>query len=313
MQETEPLHQDTSYQQDDDIQIDDHKQNEANWKKDFNQPNVQDLINEEMTEPELMFLCQDEPEAINLIKKCSKWTTHHNWPTMKNYLNDIIDMDTQSDKLNCMLFVKLFYLGVCDFRLEDYSSALNHFIEAHKTHQQYQLNYNIALCYIKLNNLETAVFYLEAVTKKNKNFFFAYYNLIKIYLRKNNINDAFLIYRDFSDIIKKEKEKEKLSEQTGLNANGRLSVTSFNTLKLFYKIGAECLFAKQLYQECVYTLLEALKFNPEDPELWFLYAKVFVMKKSFEYAIPLLKKAVELDPGFIEPKKLLQFLEKNAD
>ena len=151
------------------------------------------------------------------------------------------------------------------------------------------------------------------MTKKNKNFFFAYYNLIKIYLKKNNINDAFLIYRDFSDIIKKEKEKEKLSQQTGISAMNRLSVTTFNTLKLFYKIGAECLFAKQLYQECVYTILDALKFNPEDAELWFLYAKVFVMKKSVEYAIPLLKKALEIDPGYEEAQKLLSFLEKNVE
>ena len=40
---------------------------------------------------------------------------------------------------------------------------------------------------------------------------------------------------------------------------------SFNSLKLFYKLGAECCFAKQLYQECVHTILEALKYNPEDP------------------------------------------------
>ena len=93
----------------------------------------------------------------------------------------------------------------------------------------------------------------------------------------------------------------------------RLSVTSFNTLKLFYKIGAECLFAKQLYQDCVYTLLDALKFNPEDAELWFLYAKIFVMKKSFEYAIPLLKKALEIDPGYEEAQKLLSFLEQNGE
>ena len=157
------------------------------------------------------------------------------------------------------------------------------------------------------------MFYLEAVTKKNRNFFFAYYNLIKIYLKKNNINDAFLIYRDFSEIIKKEKDKEKLSEQTGITPDNRLSVTSFNTLKLFYKIGAECLFAKQLYQECVYTILDALKFNPEDAELWFLYAKVFVMKKSFEYAIPLLKKSLDIQPDYPEAKKLLDFLEHNME
>lgn len=312
MQETQNTANEHFYQEDDDLSNDE-KPASVQWDDISIKNEVQELINEEMTEPELMFLCKDDEEATFLLKKCNKWTNQRNWTTMKNYLLDIIDSDALSDGiLNAKLFVKYFYLGVSNFRLGDYTSALSSFIEGHKMHQQYQLIYNIALCYMKLNNLENAVFYLESVTKKNKNFFFAYYNLIKIYLKKNNINDAFLIYRDFSDIIKKERDKERLSEQTGIH-NNRLSITSFNTLKLFFKIGAECLFAKQLYQECVYTVLEALKFNPEDPELWFLYAKVFIMKKSFEYAIPLLEKAIEIDPGYFEAKKVLAFLKENMN
>ncbi len=92
---------------------------------------------------------------------------------------------------------------------------------------------------------------------------------------------------------------------------GRLSVTSFTALKLFYKLGAECCFAKALYQECIHTLLEALKFNPEDSELWCLYAKVFIMKKSFDYAKPLLKKAIDLDPEYREAIELLEILNNN--
>lgn len=82
----------------------------------------------------------------------------------------------------------------------DYKRSLEYFFEASKYYQYYQLNYNIALCYIKTEQWENAVFYLEACTKKEKNFFFAYYNLIKIFLKKNNINDAYLIYREFSDV-----------------------------------------------------------------------------------------------------------------
>ena len=313
MQEKYPLKDnEASYNREDDI-ID--KQTNL-IDEDENNDDYTKILDEEMAEPELMFICKDDNEASSLLKKCSKMANEENYTTLKNYLtelNDLKNSNALDGKINAQAFIKFFYLGVCNFKLKNYQDALNNFVEAHKIHQHYQLNYNIALCYIKLGNLENAVFYLEAVTKKNKNFFFAYYNLIKIYLKKNNINDAFLIYRDFSDIIKKEKEKEKLSQQTGISAMNRLSVTTFNTLKLFYKIGAECLFAKQLYQECVYTILDALKFNPEDAELWFLYAKVFVMKKSVEYAIPLLKKALEIDPGYEEAQKLLSFLEQNVE
>lgn len=91
-------------------------------------------------------------------------------------------------------------------------------------------------------------------------------------------------------------------------------------MKLFYKLGAECCFAKQLYQECVHTILEALKFNPEDPgiyliyiyyiyyillELWCLYAKVFIMKRIFEYAKPLLERALQFDADYVEARELL--------
>ena len=37
------------------------------------------------------------------------------------------------------------------------------------------------------------------------------------------------------------------------------------------------------------------------------------MKKSVEYAIPLLKKALEIDPGYEEAQKLLSFLEQNGE
>lgn len=96
-----------------------------------------------------------------------------------------------------------------------------------------------------------------------------------------------------------------------MTPGNRLSVASFNALKLFHKLGAECCFAKALYQECVHTILEALKFNPEDPELWCLYAKVFIMKKSFEYAKPLLVKALDIDSNYTEAKDLLTILINN--
>jgi tetratricopeptide (TPR) repeat protein len=83
-------------------------------------------------------------------------------------------------------------------------------------------------------------------------------------------------------------------------------------LKLFYKLGAECSFHLEYHQECVHTLLEALKFNPEDPELWCLYGKVFLEKKAFEYAKPLLEKAVKLDPNYEEPRKLLEILQSSV-
>ena len=93
-----------------------------------------------------------------------------------------------------------------------------------------------------------------------------------------------------------------------MNPNQRLSITSFNVLKLFYKLGAECSFHLEYHQECVHTLLEALKFNPEDPELWCLYGKVFIVKKSFEYAKPLIERAIQLDPNYEEAKNLLKIL-----
>lgn len=163
------------------------------------------FVNEETSEPEIMYWCKDSPEATELLRKCVKMMSEKNWTTIKKYLKEIIDQDeisllNKDADSNKKLFVKNFYLGIAHFKLGELDESLQSFFEANKHHQYYQLNYNIALCYMKQNNLENAAFYLEAVTKKNKNFFFAYYNLIKIYLKKNNINDAYLIYRDFSDV-----------------------------------------------------------------------------------------------------------------
>jgi len=93
----------------------------------------------------------------------------------------------------------------------------------------------------------------------------------------------------------------------------RITSTTSNTLKLFYKLGAECYFAKGNYQDCVPIILEALKFNPDDPEVWCIYAKIFIVKKSFEYAKPLLRKALELDSNYKEARDLLNILEKKRD
>ena len=184
MQEKYPLKEnDTSYNRNEDINtnlIDDDENNDDYTK----------ILDEEMAEPELMFICKDDNEATSLLKKCSKMSNEENYTTLKNYLSELNDLKNSNNldgKINAYSFIKFFYLGICNFKLKNYQEALNNFVEAHKIHQHYQLNYNIALCYIKLGNLENAVFYLEAVTKKNKNFFFAYYNLIKIYLKKNNI------------------------------------------------------------------------------------------------------------------------------
>ena len=115
---------------------------------------------------------------------------------------------------------------------------------------------------MRMNNLESAVYYFDTVTKENKNNIFAFYNLIKIFLRQKNYNDAYLLYHEFMEVMKKEHPDKIISAVEG---NERLSGSPINYLKIFYKIGAECCFAKALYQECIHTILEGLKFNPEDP------------------------------------------------
>ena len=117
---------------------------------------------------------------------------------------------------------------------------------------------------MRLNNLESAVYYLDTVTKENKNNIFAFYNLIKIFLKQKNYNDAYLLYHEFMEVMKKENLQDKFINQLEDN-NERLSGSPINYLKIFFKIGAECCFAKALYQECIHTILEGLKFNPEDP------------------------------------------------
>jgi tetratricopeptide (TPR) repeat protein len=96
--------------------------------------------------------------------------------------------------------VKHFYLGVAYFKDDEYDEALESFFEANKLHPYYQLHYNIALCYMKKNKLEEAALYFDGVITKSPNFFFAYYNLIKIYLMKHNPGEAYVNYRKLSDV-----------------------------------------------------------------------------------------------------------------
>lgn len=277
---------------------------------------INKLIEEETVEPDLMLYCAGDLESEELLKKCNSFVADESWTNLKNFLeeNSYMRNNASGDKIiDVRIFLCNFYYGITNFKLKEYNKALSSFLTAKKIHEDYQLHYNIALCHMKLDDNVNAAFYLDHVIEENNYFFFAYYNLIKVYLKKSNINDAFLIYRKFSDIIKNQKNIEKVRAETGIQEAGvnRLSVLNFNTFKLFYKIGAECLFSKQLYQECVNTILEGLKFNPDDEELWFLYAKVFVMKKNFQCALPLLEKALDIEPSYEEARKLKNFLLKH--
>jgi tetratricopeptide (TPR) repeat protein len=109
--------------------------------------------------------------------------------------------------------------------------------------------------------------------------------------------------------MNKNKENEKVNSQIGLS-DSRLSAASFNALKFFYKLGAQCCFTKALYQECVHAIFEALKFNPDDAELWCLYGKVFVMKKSYDYARPLVRRALAINPKYREAREILELINK---
>jgi len=181
-----------------------------------------------------------------------------------------------------VFFVRHFYLGVGYFKQSSYEESLKCFIEANKIFKFYQLHYNIGLCYMRLNKLENAVYYFDTVTKENKNNIFAYYNLIKIFLKQKNYNDAYLLYHEFMELMKKDNPQDKVMAQFEEIGGGgeRLTGSPINYLKIFFKIGAECCFAKALYQECIHTILEGLKFNPEDPDLWCLYGKVYIVKKN---------------------------------
>ena len=89
------------------------------------------------------------------------------------------------------------------FKLNRYQESRTYFRQALEIYDFPQLNYNIGLCNYKLDNIDDARFYFEKVIEVDKYFFYAHYNLIKIYLMKNNINDAYIIYKSFSDVNKK--------------------------------------------------------------------------------------------------------------
>ena len=289
-------------------------ENKRKIKKNYRK-NMEDFVKfleEETQEPDLMNMCKDIGKAEEVLKKCISLAENENWMKLKTDLenrDNILDTSYSTDlEVKIQMYVVYFYLGIANFRLQEYQQAYENFMRAMEIKEDYQIKYNIALCLIKLKKPSDALFYLNEVITENKYFYFGYYNLIKIYLKKGNYNDAFLVYREFSEVIKRQ---EKIESQ---NNRGRIDEKCglfFHVLGLFYKVGAECLFSKQLYPECINTILEAMKYNENDPELWLLYAKVFIMKKNFFCAISLLKKALDLNEKYEEARKLMEFLEKN--
>jgi tetratricopeptide (TPR) repeat protein len=165
------------------------------------------FLTEEMSEPDISYWCRDSPDASQLLSKCIKMLNDKNYKTMKTYLQTVEDFENDStignpnsEKINKLSFVKNFYLGIAHFKEAEYDEALNSFNKARKLFQYYQLHYNLALCYMKKNNLYDAIINLDSVITKNPNFYFAYYNLIKIYLANRNPSQAYVNYRRLSDV-----------------------------------------------------------------------------------------------------------------
>jgi len=117
---------------------------------------------------------------------------------------------------------------------------------------------------MQLGNLESAVYYFDTVTKENKHHIFAFYNLIKIFLKQKNYNDAYLLYHEFKEINKMENRDNSTND-----IGQKILINSSNLTNIFSKLGAYCCFAKSLFQECIHTILEGLKFNPDDPGIFY--------------------------------------------
>jgi len=201
---------DNLYRKEDDFdELDFRKQKDEEnplLKQDF-----QNFLNEEISEPDISYWCSDCEKASDLLRKCIKLMNEKNWKAIKSYMKTCVNTEedelelitnkkTNSDKVNKISFVKNFYLGVAHFKEKEYDEAMNCFFEANKLYQYYQLHYNLALCCMKKGMLEEAVLYLDGVITKNNNFFFAYYNLIRIYLQKKNPSQAYVNYRRLSDV-----------------------------------------------------------------------------------------------------------------
>jgi len=271
------------------------------------------LLDDIMIEPFVQKWLGSDEANIKVLMNNSTYIESGDWEGLLNESKRLKASENFEGEEDHEGFLKYFHSGIALFRLKKFEDALRCFTEANKRLSYYQLHYNMALCNIKLGNLDTAIFYLESTISGNPDFFFAYYNLIKIYLLKNNANDAYLHYRNYTEHLKSSQNIRSQFSKADVPMTERMTVASLSSLKLFYKIGAECCFAKSLFQECVHTLMEALKFNPLDPELWCLYAKVFIMKKNFECAKSLLQRALQIYPKYKEAKELLDILLKADD
>ena len=76
--------------------------------------NFEEFMNDEMSEPDIMYWCKDNESATQLLRKCIKWMNDKNYETMKGYLK--LKEEEEKDNLlgqnqiNKPGFVKSFYL-----------------------------------------------------------------------------------------------------------------------------------------------------------------------------------------------------------
>lgn len=121
-------------------------------------------------------------------------------------------------------------------------------------------------------DLDRAVDIFKAMIEKYPDYFFAYYELAKTYLKMKNYPFAYAILKKIKQQFKQEK-------------------------CILYELAKTCFFLRK-YQESAYYIKKILRLSPENPKHYFNLANNYALMGKYSDAVFYYKKGLELQPQF---------------
>jgi len=182
-----------------------------------------------------------------------------------------------------------FSIGNISETEENFKDAISHYKKAIKLKPDYDIGYyKLACLYLKKNEAEEAIYYLETAVKLKTSFL--YYNYLAMaYSEAKKYDKAINAYK-IALILKPKDEKILLN------------------LGFIYS-------QKKDYKHALLVYRNVIKLNSENPDVYYYIGLLYIdMDKPLDEILSFYKRAVQLKPNFVEARNqiaLIYYMSKN--
>lgn len=181
----------------------------------------------------------------------------------------------------------------------EYDQALHQFERVLQVYENAEVYYNLGYIRTAQGRFEEAVMAFRKATLVDKSFADAYKMMGEVYEKLGAMSESRECLQKAAEIYL-EKNKDEKAEETFLKILEINPDTPnvFNSLGIVYR-------RQKRYEDSIKIYQRAVKVNPQDERILYNMARSYLGLRDTAAACEVLRKAIELDPDFVEAENLL--------